>query len=198
MCFSSFLTCTVRQCLKLGPITMSFSSFLVTFYCHCGNDVPKLSLHFMSYPVCERPLFPIRIWSTFSRTQLNSVNLNLHTIHYVTWNEMIIFKDLSLQFVKILLISLSNIIKTKSFVILSWFTKQVLIHVKWNSNKLPLFILYDKKHIFFSSNLACVKELLAAHGNNNNSFHTELYVTKIGCKFITEMSFFCAKKKLFV
>lgn len=54
MCFSSFLTCTVRHCLKLGSITTSFSSFLATFYCHCGNDMPKLSLHFMSYPVCER------------------------------------------------------------------------------------------------------------------------------------------------
>lgn len=152
MCFSSSLTCTVRHCLKLGPITMSLSIFLVTFYCHCGIDVPKLSLHFMSYHVCERPLFPIRICSTFSRTQLNSANLNLHTIHYVTWNKRI-FKDLRLKFLQILLICLLNIIKTKIFVILSWFTKQIPIHINSNSNKLPIFILNDKKNIFFSQRI---------------------------------------------
>jgi hypothetical protein len=49
--FSSFLTCTVHHCQTLGPIAATFLfSFLETFYCHCGNRVPKLSLPFYDLP----------------------------------------------------------------------------------------------------------------------------------------------------
>ena len=103
---------------------------------------------FYELPCLWALLFPIRICSTFSRTWLNSANLNLHAIHYVTRNNRIIFRDMSLKFLQILLISLFSVIKTKIFVILSWFTKHIPIHINLNANKLPVLIHKTKKAYF--------------------------------------------------
>lgn len=86
---SFFLTCTVRHCLTLGPATVLFCIFLETLYCHCGNDMPKLSLPFYELGSLRTPLFPISICSTIwsSIMQQCVFKFIYKALHYVKQKE---------------------------------------------------------------------------------------------------------------